>query len=51
MGEMGYAQRPTKVEQDNQSTILLANRGEGSHSKPKHNNVRYIWVKQLVDDK
>jgi hypothetical protein len=51
MKEMGYEQRPTEVEQDNQSTILLANKGEGSHSKTKHINVRYFCVKQLIDDK
>ena len=51
MSQLGFQQRPTQVAQDNKSTMHMANKGEGNHSRSKHINVRYFWVKQAIDDR
>ena len=40
---------PAAVEQDNTSTILMANRGNGTFKRTKHIKMRYFWVKDLID--
>ena len=50
MTELGYNQGPTKVYQDNKSTIYLAESGEGKLGKTKHIQVRYFYIKQLIDN-
>ena len=49
--ELGYPQPSTKIEQDNKSTILLANRGPGRAGRARSINIRYFWIHQHVQDK
>jgi hypothetical protein len=45
----GYDVQESLVEQDNKSTILLAENGRASSSKrTRHINIRYFWVTDLV---
>jgi hypothetical protein len=49
--EIGFKQKnPTKCEQDNKSTIVLATRGAGGGGKSRSINVRYFWMKEKVED-
>jgi hypothetical protein len=43
--ELGHAQGPATVFQDNQSTIFMAERGFGNFNRTRHS------IRQLVDDK
>jgi hypothetical protein len=45
----GYKQLPTIVFQDNMSTMFMANNGEGNHNHSKHINIRYFYIKELID--
>lgn len=48
---LGVPQRPTKLYQDNTSTITMVHMGRGSSgSHTKHIDIRYFFVKQFVDD-
>jgi len=47
--ELGFPQKPIPVYQDNRSTILLSYRGEGTVQRTKHINLRYFYVKHLLD--
>jgi hypothetical protein len=48
---IGFKQRPTKLYQDNTSTITMVHMGRGSSgSNTKHIDIRYFFVKQFVDD-
>ena len=49
MGDQFVSGLPAIVQQDNTSTILIANRGSGTFKRTKHINVRYYWVKNLID--
>ena len=49
MGVQFVADTPAVVEQDNTSTILIANRGTGTFKRTKHIKVRYYWIKNLID--
>jgi hypothetical protein len=51
MEEAGYPQDPAKIAQDNKSTLRLAHNGEGNFGKTKHINVRFFYVKELVEAK
>ena len=50
MDEVGLSQEPIEVEQDNTASIQFGNEGREAAKKSRHMNVRYFWVKQLVDD-
>ena len=50
MDEVGLTQEPIEVEQDNTASIQFGNEGREAAKKSRHMNVRYFWVKQLVDD-
>ena len=47
---IGYHQKPTKVYQDNKSTMLIASRGPSSAGKSKHIKLRYFGVKAMIDN-
>jgi hypothetical protein len=49
--ELGHAQGPATVYQDNKSTIFMAKRGSGNFNRTRHIAVRYFSVKQLIEDK
>lgn len=40
---------PATLEQDNQSAISFLQQGRGNYKRTKHINVRYFWLKQLID--
>lgn len=48
--ELGYNIEPATIYQDNKSTIMLANKGEGNFKRTKHINVRLFYVKQLIEE-
>jgi hypothetical protein len=47
--ELGYAQIPAEVYQDNKSTIFMAEAGHGNHHRSKHIAVRFFYAKGLID--
>ena len=47
---MGLVQRAIRIECDIQSTIFLA-KNPTYHSKKKHINVQYHFVRDMVEDK
>ena len=52
MNNLGIKQQMVTVFEDNQSSIILAKNGKGSTiSKTKHIQVRFYYVKQLIDQK
>jgi hypothetical protein len=48
LNSMGYAQKPTRIYQDNKSTMTIANKGYDMHSRTKHVSLRYFSVSDLV---
>ena len=50
MEELGVRQRPIRLDQDNQSTIIIAGQGTGTFKRSKHIKVRYFWIKEQIDD-
>jgi hypothetical protein len=40
---------PTLINQDNQSTICLINKGLSTSMRTKHVNIRYFWVKDRIE--
>jgi len=48
--ELGFKQETTTIEQDNRSTIILANRGPGKGGNSKAIKVKYFWISQYIDD-
>ena len=49
LDEMGFKQGPVEIEQDNQSTILTANKGPTSTGRSKWINIKHFWVKQHLE--
>lgn len=48
--ELGFPQETVEVEQDNLSAIRLVEKGPSGEGRTKWFNVRYFWVKELLDD-
>ena len=44
----GYNLGPAVVKQDNQSTMVLANKGRSTSSKTRHIGIRYFWVNDRI---
>ncbi len=44
----GYNLGPAVVKQDNQSTMVLANKGRSTSSKTHHIGIRYFWVNDRI---
>jgi hypothetical protein len=52
MESLGFEQQIITVFEDNQSSIILANKARGTTiSRTKHLQVRYYYVKQMIDQK
>ena len=49
--EQGYALGPAIVKQDNQSTMIMANKGISTSEKTRHIGTRYFWVKDRIESK
>ena len=49
MNEIGYRQDPVPLFQDNKSTIVMAEKGDGLDGRSKHIKARYFYVKHLID--
>lgn len=49
LSELGYPSAPATVYEDNMSTIILARDGVKSAGRSKHIQVRYFYVKQLIE--
>ena len=47
--EQGYDVGPAKVMQDNQSCMVLANRGFSTSEKSRHIAIRYFWVADRIE--
>jgi hypothetical protein len=45
----GHAVPAAVVKQDNQSTMVLANKGRSTSSKTRHIGVRYFWVADRIE--
>jgi hypothetical protein len=45
----GYDMPAAVVKQDNQSTIVLGNKGRSTSSKTRHIGVRYFWVQDRIE--
>ena len=45
----GYKVNPVVIGQDNQSTIHLINRGRPASLRTRHINIRYFFLKDLID--
>ena len=45
----GYDVPAAVVKQDNQSTMVLANKGRSTSSKTRHIGVRYFWVNDRIE--
>jgi hypothetical protein len=45
----GYEVPAATVLQDNQSTMVLANKGRSASSKTRHIGIRYFWVKDRIE--
>jgi hypothetical protein len=44
----GYNLGPVVVKQDNQSIMVLANKGRSTSSKTRHIRIRYLWVNDRI---
>jgi hypothetical protein len=51
MSSQGYEMKPVVVHQDNQSTIVLAQKGRSNGQRTRHVNIRYFAVVDLVERK
>jgi len=49
LAQQGYSCGPATVFQDNQSTIVLANKGFSTSEKTRHIAIRYFFVKDRID--
>ena len=47
--EQGYDVKPAKIMQDNQSCMVLANRGFSTSEKSRHIAIRYFWVTDRIE--
>jgi hypothetical protein len=49
--QQGYEVGPVILHQDNMSCMAIVKRGGPASERSRHINIRYFWVKQLVDGK
>lgn len=47
--EQGYKPRPVLLQQDNQSTIKMIERGYPTQERSKHIHIRYFFLKDYID--
>ena len=46
----GYILGAAIINEDNTSTILLATKGKSVHNRTKHINIKYVYIKEKIDD-
>ena len=51
LDELGYAQDTIQIEQDNQSTMKLIEKGPSSGGRTKWLNIKHFWVTDKIVDK
>jgi hypothetical protein len=51
LGSQGYDTGSAVVHQDNQSTIVLANKGRSTTNRTRHIAIRYFFVKDRIESK
>jgi hypothetical protein len=51
INSQGYDVGPVVLHQDNMSCMALVKRGSPASERSRHIDIRYFWVKQLVDGK
>ena len=49
--EQGHALGPAAVKQDNQSTMIMANKGISTSERTRHIGIRYFWVRDRIESK
>jgi hypothetical protein len=49
MGSLGYHLDVPIIYQDNQSTIRVATRGLSNNGNTKHIDIRYCWIKEMLE--
>jgi hypothetical protein len=49
LAAQGHVLLPAIIYQDNQSTIALAEKGKSTSDRTRHINIRYFFVKDLID--
>jgi hypothetical protein len=42
--------KPSILYQDNKSTIVMSEKGHGNFRRTKHINIRYFYIKNMIDD-
>lgn len=47
--DQGYDLGPAIVKQDNQSTMIMANKGISTSERTRHIGIRYFWVKDRIE--
>jgi hypothetical protein len=50
LSELGFPQDTVVIEQDNKSTIMLAEKGPSGQGRTKWYHVKYFWIKEFLDD-
>jgi hypothetical protein len=40
---------PIDIKEDNMSTIALAEKGRSTSDRTRHINIRYFWIKEVLD--
>lgn len=50
MEDLGIPQKAVCIEQDNQSSMMIVEKGPGRSAKARTMRVRISWLKELVDD-
>lgn len=48
---LGYSMEASTVHQDNQSTIMLADKGRSTSQRTRHMNIKYFYVKDYLERK
>ncbi len=51
MQTQGYKVGEAVVNQDNKSTIILAEKGQSTSSRTRHISIRYFFIKDRIDSK
>lgn len=51
LSDQGYEMKPIIIYQDNQSAITLENKGLTNNNRMKHIEIRYYFIKDLIDQK
>jgi hypothetical protein len=52
LNELSLEQKaPTRIEQDNKSAMIMANRGPGRVGKSKAIDVRHFWITEHIENK